>query len=94
MAGFIAHNEEVKATIPADKLLVFEVKQGWEPLCKFLGCPIPKDTPFPHVNDTEAFKQRIFQKKKKALAILVAEIALVAGSLFWFRRGKGKVVKI
>ena len=33
--------EEVKATVPKEKLLVFEVKQGWEPLCKFLGLPIP-----------------------------------------------------
>lgn len=55
---FNRHNDEVKATVPADKLLVFEVKQGWEPLCKFLGVPVP-DTEFPRLNDREAFMARI-----------------------------------
>lgn len=90
IAGFNAHNNEVKATIPSDKLLVFEVKQGWEPLCTFLDCPIPKDTPFPHTNDTAHFKERIASGKKKALAILAAEIVLAVGvgGLFWLRGGK------
>ena len=33
--------EEVKATVPKEKLLVFEAKQGWKPLCEFLGLPEP-----------------------------------------------------
>jgi hypothetical protein len=41
MKAFVAHNEAVKATIPAVQLLVFEVKEGWESLCNFLGKPIP-----------------------------------------------------
>ena len=52
---FKAHNQEVIDTVPADKLLIFEVKQGWEPLCKFLDLPVP-DTPFPHLNDKKQFK--------------------------------------
>jgi len=43
------HVEEVKATVPPDRLLVFDVKEGWEPLCHFLGVPVP-DEPFPHEN--------------------------------------------
>ena len=43
------HNERVQAVIPAEKLLVFNVKQGWKPLCEFLGCDVPS-TPFPRVN--------------------------------------------
>lgn len=54
MQAFVAHNEAVKATIPADRLLVFEVKQGWEPLCEFLGLPVP-DEPFPRTNHREEF---------------------------------------
>ncbi len=50
MAVFHKHNQEVIDTVPAEKLLVFEVKQGWEPLCEFLEVPVP-DTPFPHLND-------------------------------------------
>lgn len=49
-----AHIEEVKRAIPAERLLVFEVKQGWDPLCRFLGVPVP-ETPFPRVNERENF---------------------------------------
>lgn len=35
------HNTYVKSVVPADQLLVFDPKDGWEPLCKFLGVPIP-----------------------------------------------------
>jgi hypothetical protein len=43
------HNREVKAAVPAESLLVFSVKEGWEPLCNFLGEPVP-DEAFPHEN--------------------------------------------
>lgn len=33
----IAHNQRVIQTVPADKLLIYEVTQGWDPLVKFLG---------------------------------------------------------
>ncbi|MFC4590210.1 sulfotransferase family protein [Sphaerisporangium corydalis] len=52
---FQAHIEEVTATIPADRLLVYQVGQGWEPLCAFLEVPVPAD-PFPQVNDTANFQ--------------------------------------
>lgn len=52
------HIEQVKARVPGDKLLVFDVKQGWEPLCRFLGVEAP-DKPFPHLLDTEAFRERV-----------------------------------
>ena len=47
----------VKKTVPEDRLLVFDVKQGWEPLCKFLDVPIP-DVPFPRMNDTKEMIRR------------------------------------
>lgn len=52
------HIEEVQRAIPADRLLVYDVSQGWEPLCGFLGRPIP-DAPFPQVNSTDDFKAMI-----------------------------------
>jgi hypothetical protein len=52
---FAEHNQAVRETIPPDRLLVFDVKEGWAPLCAFLGVPVPEDEPFPHVNDTAAF---------------------------------------
>ncbi|MEM7173554.1 MAG: sulfotransferase family protein [Pseudomonadota bacterium] len=53
-AAFIKHGEAVKAAIPANRLLVHEVKQGWEPLCAFLGVPVP-DKPFPKTNNRSDF---------------------------------------
>ena len=47
-------NQEVRDTVPAEKLLEFAVTDGWEPLCKFLEVDVP-DEPFPHLNDTQSF---------------------------------------
>jgi hypothetical protein len=49
-------HEKVISKCPKEKLLVFDVKEGWEPLCKFLGKPIP-NVPFPNTNDTEQMKK-------------------------------------
>jgi hypothetical protein len=59
--AFVAHNEAVKATIPADRLLVYEVQHGWGPLCEFLGTPVP-DEPFPRTNDRVEFWDRVTGK--------------------------------
>ena len=47
---------EVTATVPEDRLLVYEVTSGWQPLCDFLGVPVP-DTAFPRSNDEDEFWQ-------------------------------------
>jgi sulfotransferase family protein len=51
---FERHNEAVRAEIDPSRLLVFNVKEGWEPLCRFLDAPVP-DEPFPRLNDTASF---------------------------------------
>lgn len=56
--AFIAHNEAVKKAVPASQLLVFEVKQGWEPLCTFLDAPVPSEE-FPRTNDRGEFWDRV-----------------------------------
>lgn len=53
---FDAHNENVKRKVDPDRLLVYEIKQGWGPLCEFLQVPVP-DTPLPHLNDTNTFRE-------------------------------------
>lgn len=53
-ALFRAHVAEVQATIPAARLLTFDVRQGWEPLCDFLECPIPAIS-FPRLNSSKQF---------------------------------------
>jgi hypothetical protein len=57
IAAYDRHVAEVQAAVPAPRLLVFEVAQGWEPLCAFLGEPVP-DEPFPRANDSAAYAQR------------------------------------
>jgi hypothetical protein len=52
---FNRHIAMVKATVPPERLLLFEAKDGWEPLCAFLGVPVP-DEPYPRLNDTQSFK--------------------------------------
>ncbi len=58
---FVAHNEAVKNLIPADQLLVFQVKEGWGPLCEFLEKPVPSE-PFPRTNDRAEFWDRVSGK--------------------------------
>jgi hypothetical protein len=45
---FNNHIEEVKRVVPPERLLIFEARQGWEPLCKFLQVPVPVNHPYPH----------------------------------------------
>jgi len=49
LSMYNAHNEAVQREIPAEKLLVFDMADGWAPLCEFLDLPVP-DEPFPHVD--------------------------------------------
>ncbi len=48
---FNRHLAEVKAAIDPKRLLVMDVREGWEPLCRFLGAAVPAE-PFPRLNDT------------------------------------------
>jgi hypothetical protein len=55
IAVYMQHIEEVKQHVPPEKLLIYDVKEGWEPLCAFLKVEVPTDTPFPHLNDRDNF---------------------------------------
>ena len=57
IAAFERHNAEVIAKIPPERLLVYDVAEGWAPLCAFLDVDEP-DEPFPHVNDRASFLAR------------------------------------
>lgn len=56
MAAVDAWNADVRASAPADRLLVWQTGDGWEPICDALDLPVP-DEPFPHVNTTEEFRK-------------------------------------
>jgi hypothetical protein len=53
---FTEHIDAVRREVPAERLLEYEVKQGWEPLCAFLGRPVPEEG-FPRLNDSAAFAE-------------------------------------
>jgi len=56
-AVFERNNAEVQASLPPERLLVYNLGDGWEPLCRFLSKPVP-DTPYPNSNSTESFRAR------------------------------------
>jgi Sulfotransferase domain len=62
------HNEQVKRDVPAERLLVWEVTDGWEPLCEFLEVDVP-DEPLPHVNDRDTFLERVIAGALDALQV-------------------------
>jgi hypothetical protein len=58
IAAYERHNEHVRATAPADRLVEWQPGDGWAPLCEALGVAIP-DEPFPHVNTTAEFRAMV-----------------------------------
>ncbi|MBE9186989.1 MULTISPECIES: sulfotransferase family protein [Bacteria] len=55
---FRRHTERVVASVPPERLLIFDVKEGWAPLCAFLGVDVPA-TPYPRENSTQEFQARV-----------------------------------
>lgn len=78
IAHYNRHIKDVKATVPPDRLLVFSVDQGWEPLCEFLGVPAP-ESEFPNVNDRAEIKKTVREITKGAHVILGVGLAGFAG---------------
>ena len=56
------YEEQVQRNIPQDRLLVWSVGEGWEPLCRFLEVDVP-DTPFPRLNDSKMYVDRIDRRR-------------------------------
>jgi len=94
-ASYLKHNELVKRATPADRLLLFKLEEGWEPLCKFLGKPIP-DVPFPRVNETAAVQEKInltiaesFRRSSVRFARRAVPVAVAAAGVWvwwtWYR---------
>ena len=87
---FHRHTEEVRRSVPPDRLLVYEVREGWGPLCAFLGVPVPEGKPFPHVNDTEEFRARIGKMARMfrvvACAAVGCAILALGGLAAWLLR--------
>ncbi|KAK3742620.1 hypothetical protein QZH41_000462 [Actinostola sp. cb2023] len=76
------HNARVQSSIPRDQLLVYNVNQGWQPLCEFLGVEVP-DVPFPRLNVDNAGiadlinKTHLWDRMKNELALIMALVGLI-----------------
>jgi len=57
-AAYRAHNDNVRATAPADRLVEWTPSDGWEPICSALGLDVP-DHPFPHTNTTAEMRAHL-----------------------------------
>ena len=75
------HIDEVKAAVPADKLLIFMASEGWGPLCEFLGTPEPEGE-FPHINDRASMKKMLRGIMTGAYVIVAGAALLLAGLVF------------
>jgi hypothetical protein len=76
--AFNRHNEQVRHDVPADRLLVYQVSEGWGPLCAFLGVPVPEGKPFPHLNDAAEFRGRIQRGARVVRGIGYAILGIAA----------------
>ncbi len=83
---FNEHTAEVRATIPPEQLLVYHPREGWGPLCAFLGVPVPP-TPFPNINDREEFiaRMRIGKVLIAGPPIVLITLAVAVVGHFAFR---------
>ncbi|MEP6846001.1 MAG: sulfotransferase family protein [Panacibacter sp.] len=81
IARYQQHVEEVKSSVLPERLLIFTVTEGWEPLCNFLGVEIPS-TDFPNVNDRAEVKKTIADFTKGAYITLAIGIAVVITIVF------------
>ena len=85
IARYNEHIEEVKALVPEDRLLIFSVDQGWEPLCKFLGVDVA-NSEFPNVNDRTQIKKSIADITKGAYTFIAIGILIVIGLIYTITR--------
>jgi hypothetical protein len=81
IAYYHQYVDTVRREVPPDRLLVFTATQGWEPLCGFLGVPVPS-TPFPNVNDRQQFERLKNGMKRGAYVILGLGALLAAGAAY------------
>lgn len=90
IAFYQGHAELVKSIVPGDRLLVFSADQGWEPLCGFLGLPVPAGA-FPQANERAFFKKNIAGMAWAAYGILILAVLVAGAALYGMARLAGWV---
>jgi len=84
------HNRRVRASIPKDKLLEYTVKDGWDPLCKFMEIDDCPSTPFPKTNSARSVQVQVISGQIFPImaSLLVVFYAFAVG----FKKMTGKSV--
>ena len=90
IALYERHNDFVRNVVPKERMLEFEPKMGWKPLCEFLDVPIPKDSsgkeiPYPNVNDSQTMSRRL----TLIMTLGLLHWAALLGALWWVARTFG-----
>lgn len=93
------HHADIRAACAAtpSRLLNYNLADGWEPLCEFLGREVPRDgsgkpLPFPHANEAAALRRKIVEQQVTMLKKLAANVlpwvasATVAGASWWWAK--------
>ncbi|PYH71030.1 uncharacterized protein BO88DRAFT_479075 [Aspergillus vadensis CBS 113365] len=90
------HIEWLKEVVPEERLVFIDIRDGWGPLWKALGMEVPKDIPFPRVNDSEAITRAVRQHGRRGLIRWVCIFAVVAAvSLgLYFLRSEGSAIGV
>jgi hypothetical protein len=76
------NNMRMKELVPKKKLLVYDVKEGWRPLCAFLDVPAP-DVPFPRVNDSKRMQRIYLFLQVYGAAMWMLYAGALAGAICW-----------
>ena len=71
------HNAGIKRLVPKDRLLEYNVKDGWGPLCRFLGHPLPEHKLFPKVNSEDDYVRGLEQYQQHMLKVAMRRLSLV-----------------
>ena len=81
------HIEYLKRVVPAEKLVFYDVREGWEPLCRALGEDVPAEE-FPRVNDSRAIDELARRMVVRGLgrwAVVGASVGVGALGWWWAR---------
>ncbi len=88
MEVFERHNEAVRRWVPPERLLVFDVREGWAPLCDFFGVEVPDKT-FPRLNEARAMRRRLLSLVVLSAAAPALAVVGIAAMAFLVRRTMG-----
>lgn len=77
---YLDHIAEIRSLVPHERLLEYQIRDGWGPLCEFLGEEVP-DEDFPHINDMADFVKRCSARNKHQMMNVGLQIFAIGGAL-------------